>query len=95
MTGYPLSETASLHDTELPKEVIGSPYRPLEKILGISGDFLASTTIGALGFGMDLPARWDGRNPLTISPGSCFAGWFWLHRRWKVQPDGISNPYDD
>ncbi|MDP8256832.1 MAG: lysophospholipid acyltransferase family protein [Candidatus Alcyoniella australis] len=20
--------------------------------------------------------------------------WFWLHRRWKVQPEGVANPYD-
>ena len=20
--------------------------------------------------------------------------WFWLHRRWKVQPEGVPNPYD-
>jgi KDO2-lipid IV(A) lauroyltransferase len=19
--------------------------------------------------------------------------WFWLHRRWKIQPEGVANPY--
>ena len=22
-------------------------------------------------------------------------GWLWLHRRWKVQPEGLENPYKD